>query len=102
MSEKSILELAKEHTLKCWLGKHHITGKARKYRDKDVTCHLCGRKMTVPQWENPPFYCYKCDEEAESVQRDNGITNGTLEEHLIEMKEKQAYEDYYPGRQWKG
>lgn len=101
MSDKSVLELAKEFQVKMYFGKHHI-GKARKYRDKDVTCHMCGRPMTAPEWENTPFYCYKCDEEAESVQRDNCVTNGTLEEHLKEMKEKQAYEDYYPGRKWKG
>jgi len=66
---KTILELAKEHQLKCFMGRHHITGKAHKYRYKEVNCVLCKRKMDVPDFEHPPYYCWKCDHEAEAALR---------------------------------
>ena len=34
---------------------------------KDVTCIMCYRKMTVKGFENPPYYCYKCNDEVEGV-----------------------------------
>jgi len=34
---------------------------------KDVNCIMCHRRMTVKRFENAPYYCYKCDDEAEGV-----------------------------------
>ena len=34
---------------------------------KDVICIMCRRQMTVKLYENPPYYCYKCNDEAEGV-----------------------------------
>jgi len=72
---KTILELAKEHQVKTYFGKHNLfkNGKSTNYRDKKVLCILCQRVMTAPKIEEPPFYCYKCDEEAEAIVRDNCV-----------------------------
>ena len=67
--EKSILDLANEHMLKRWAGgakKSNIKSKSSHYH-KSVNCVMCGRKMTTQQTENPPYYCYKCHDEAEGV-----------------------------------
>ena len=37
---------------------------------KDVNCIMCRRQMTVKEFEYPPFYCYKCEPELESVFQD--------------------------------
>lgn len=36
---------------------------------KEVKCSLCKRIMTVRDYEHPPYYCYKCSEEHESVHQ---------------------------------
>lgn len=36
---------------------------------KKVNCNVCNRIMDVRKHENAPYYCYRCDEEAEQVQR---------------------------------
>lgn len=36
---------------------------------KNVTCNVCGRSMTVRDYEHPPYYCYQCDEENESIHQ---------------------------------
>lgn len=77
---------------------------SRHYRDKEVHCVLCGRKMTAPQIENPPFYCYKCDEEAEAVFRDSNHNHiiGTPPENLERDKRIRDYEDYFNGKAYTG
>ena len=34
---------------------------------KDTNCIMCYRKMTVKEFEHPPHYCYKCNDEVEGV-----------------------------------
>ena len=69
MSNKTILELAKEHQQKVWMGKNKIS-KNRNLQLMDTHCIMCGRNMTVKKWENPPHYCYKCSDEIEGVFQD--------------------------------
>lgn len=69
MSEKTLLELAKEHQVQCYFGKHNIS-KNRHILLKDTACIVCGRKMTVKKFENAPHYCYKCDQDIEGVFQD--------------------------------
>ena len=63
---KSILELAKGHMIARHDGKHAAK---RNHKRKDVGCVLCGRTMTVRDFENPPFYCYKCDQDIEGIHQ---------------------------------
>jgi hypothetical protein len=62
-----ITRLAREHMNKCFAGKHGIGDKYKK--QKEVTCNMCRRPMTVREHENPPYYCYRCCEELEVAQR---------------------------------
>lgn len=66
---QTITELAKAHQIKCYLGKHSLTKSKHNKRQKEVNCHVCKRPMTAPDFENGPFYCYKCDCEAEAALR---------------------------------
>jgi len=104
MSEKSILELAKEHQIACYMGKHKLMkgGKSKNYRYISVNCILCGRKMDAPEFENPPYYCYKCDPEAEAMLRDSCWTNQTPPENLERDKRIKEFEDYYNGKPYTG
>ena len=62
-----ITRLAKEHMEQRFMGKHKIGDKYKK--QKEVTCNMCRRKMTVRDFENAPYYCYKCCEELECALR---------------------------------
>lgn len=31
-------------------------------RKKKVKCNICGRDMEAPKEENPPYWCYKCED----------------------------------------
>ncbi len=63
---KSILELAGEHMRARHAGRHKISNNV-KHSTIEVKCVMCYRKMTTTKDENPPFYCYKCHDEAEGV-----------------------------------
>ncbi len=66
-SHDEITKLAKEHLNKCVMGKYGLGDKYKK--QKEVNCNMCRRKMTVRDFENAPYYCWKCAEELECALR---------------------------------
>ena len=64
---KTLIQLAKEHQIACHNGRHKVNKAVRNMNDMDVTCIMCGRKMTSRREQNPPFYCYRCSDEIEGV-----------------------------------
>ena len=66
---KSIAELAREHMVLRRAGgtKPSSVGSKASHYYKNVNCIMCKRPMTTQQTENEPYYCYKCDDEAEGV-----------------------------------
>jgi hypothetical protein len=70
MSKKStseLLKLAGDNQMERFKGRHCVDSSKRNYNRIDVNCIMCGRKMTTTKEENPPYYCYRCDDEAEGV-----------------------------------
>jgi hypothetical protein len=63
---KSVAKLAKEH-----MRERKGMGFNKSLTDKriPVKCNVCRRDMTVRDYENPPYYCYKCNEEAEACHQ---------------------------------
>jgi hypothetical protein len=62
---KKITELAREHMMERRGCK--ISRTASDHHRIDVKCIMCYRPMTTTKEENPPYYCYKCHEDAEGV-----------------------------------
>lgn len=68
MSElKTTLELAKEHMNERHRGSCKKSNVTKLERNQNVNCIMCHRDMTAPKFEKPPYYCYKCDQEASGV-----------------------------------
>ena len=66
-SHDEITKLAREHMVKCFAGKMKIGIGFRHKKFKTVKCNICGRAMDVPDFENPPYYCYR-DGETEELE----------------------------------
>lgn len=64
---KSIFDLAHEHMVACYFGKH--CGSKKHHPRKEVQCCMCHRIMTVRDYENQPYYCYKCDQDIEGIHQ---------------------------------
>jgi len=64
---KSILELAKEHMNERYRGRYYIDPVKNQMNRKEVNCIMCKRPMTTSKTENPPYFCYRCDDESEGV-----------------------------------
>lgn len=71
MSQTGLLELAKEHQVKRFLGRYSSQNGLGKTKRgyKLATCIECKKQMDVPDFEVNPFYCYHCNEEAECALR---------------------------------
>lgn len=64
---KSIAELAREQMTERAFGGCKISRTGSDHYRMEVNCIMCGRKMTTTKEENPPYYCYRCHDEAEGV-----------------------------------
>jgi len=56
ISTSELLELARKSQEERFFGRHNI------FNEKKIktTCCVCRRPMESPEWENSPYYCYKC------------------------------------------
>lgn len=66
-SHDDITKLAREHLNKCFMGKLNLSIGSKHKKQKKVKCNVCGRGMTVPDFENPPYYCYR-DKDTEELE----------------------------------
>ena len=66
-NHNALMKAAEGHMLERFAGGTKKSSVNKTQRWKDVNCIMCHRPMTAPKFENPPFYCYKCDCEAEGV-----------------------------------
>lgn len=63
----TLSEAVRKNTLERFVGGCKEKSYSHLERKKDVTCVMCHRNMTVPKFENQPYYCYQCHDEAEGV-----------------------------------
>jgi len=63
-----ITKLAREHMQKCHTGKLKLSNNYKHKKHKEVRCNMCGKSMTVPDFENPPYYCYRHKDDIEELE----------------------------------